>query len=593
MDDTRSPPWKVFWERGMELLGIHNYLDALIQFDKAASRKSSEQLIFESRSVALEKLGRYEEALRDSQRVVNLIPASSEGYARSSQILFNAGKLHASLEMVNHALKRANKQQTLKLLCLKKQILNSLRQTEARITSASHFSKLPFEIASTVFVLAAGDQASRAITISHVCKGWRATALKIPALWKSVVISRGLDIRKAGVFLKRANANIAHLEIRSDVGSSLTIFFERHAQDSFWGQLETLALVNVAMSGRPYHLIPWEKLRLTDFILTPKPRLSHMRFGIWEAVDRMAFHTISSVTVAVPLIPSSHLERYKNLTRLQIGSRNFVVQCPQRVLTSLFYNNPGLNTVILDIFVTELTEIQWPTNKAPFAMTSLVHLENHRYGYGDWLSNMLKGAFSFPALRTLHFYEHILGVYLSRFELFAGNLVVLRLSNTGWYNHTAIIPSLLQAAHNLVSLDLFGFQTNMSDEMDALDGHNRSVICPKLEHLHFGSCRKLSGTSLVNLVESRLLRATEYKRVESHSPLAIASTVEHRQSDTCTHDGMGGVTNVMPIQSLVIRDCVFIDPYTIQQLRTMVKCIRYSPSHLFTAKTHQAPKAWR
>ncbi|TDL21972.1 hypothetical protein BD410DRAFT_275405 [Rickenella mellea] len=587
MQGARSPSWKVFWERGMELVRLSNYADSLVQFDKAASRNSDEKVIFESRAVVLEKLGRDDEALRDSKRVVDLAPASYKGYARSSQILFKTRKLRASLKMANLALERINQcdqSQRDEILRLKGQILDYLRKATS---PASHFSKLPFEIASIIFAFGAGEDVSDAISISHVCKGWRAMALNTTALWKSVVLRHNRDIRKAGVFLKRANGRIDRLEIHSDFGLYQKNFFDRHALDSFWPQLGTLALINVRQFV--WDFIPWEKLRLKTFILTSMAYFWPIG-NFWEDLNCMTFRTISSVTFTGSVGPSSHLQRYCSLTRLQICSTRFGLQYSQ--LTSVFYNNPGLITVIIDSHITELTEIQLPTNKVPFAMASLVHFENHQYG--AWLRNLLNGAFSFPALQTLHLYERMfLGDYLFLFEPFATNIVALRLSSDEC--PTAMLISFLQAAHNLITLDLFDLGRDLSNEMDALAGRNQSLICSKLEHVHFRSCSMLSSMSLVNLAESRLSHASEDK---GGAPLADTSAVEHRRSESpynSTYDGIVGGATVMPIKSLVIERCGLIDPDTIRRLRMMVKRVRYIPSNSFTTKTPQAPKLkpWR
>ncbi|TDL21961.1 hypothetical protein BD410DRAFT_898552 [Rickenella mellea] len=596
MDGARSPPWKVFWEHGMEASRLSKYVESLAQFDKAASRRSDEQVIFESRSVALEMLGRYEEALRDSKRVIDLAPASYEGYARSSQILFKTGKLHASLEMANHALKRVNEcdqGQRDELLCLKRQILSSLTKG---VTSASHFDKLPFDIASIIFTLAVREDTSRSITMSHVCQSWRAMALKMPTLWNSVVIGRRLEVQMAEVFLKRTNGNIKRLEIHYDFGFFQKNFFGRHAHDSFWSQLETLALINVPESDPPHHFIPWEKLRLTHFILTSKHHFMHTSYSLWEALNLMSFHSIKSVAFTGPFVPPSHFERYSNLTKLEFHFKAPRMLYPQQGLTSLFYNNPGLNTVILDVLVAELTEIRRPT---PFAMTSLVRLESFRYG--SWLANLLRGgAFSFPAIQILHLYKPVnLREYLFLLKPFAANLVDLRISNIERSAPTPMLISFLQASHNLVTLDLSGFYTNLSDEMDALAGRNQSMICLKLEHVHFGSCNTLSSASLINLVHSRLSHAKEDNIGALHGALAITNTtMEPRHSENLeksTYDGIGGDTTVMAIQSLTIEHCALIDSDTIRRLMTMVKQIRYVPSLSFTRKTPQAPKrgAWR
>ncbi|TDL21964.1 hypothetical protein BD410DRAFT_898554 [Rickenella mellea] len=580
MDGAGSPAWKVFWERGMELFWLSKYVDSLVQFDKAASRNSSEQLTFESRAMALEKLRRYEEALRDCQRVLDLAPASYEGYARSSQILFKTRKFPAALGMTNLALEHVNEcdqEQQDELLCLKTQILHSLWQTEAQITSASHFGKLPFEIACIIFILAVGESVSAAFKISLVCKIWRATTLETPALWKSVVVKRRFEVQRARVVFKRGNGIIKRLEIHSEFGFHQKTFFDENAHDSFWAQLETLVLTYVAKSPRPRHFIPWEKLQLTNFVLhcTPHYHSNHMGDGFWEALNRMTFHTIRSVTFTTgPSVVSSHFERYTNLTKLQIGSKDFGIQCSHRILTSLFVNNLGLETVVIGVYVTGLSEIGRPSSKAPFAMASLVHLEI--FGYGSWLINSWKGIFSFPALQTFHLYEGYLGDQVFYLKPLAANLVALKLSNTMPVVQTppSTITSLLQAARNLVTLVLLGFTINLTDEMDALAGRNQSIICSKLEHVHFESCNLLSSVSLVSLVEGRLL---------------------HARREVIDSDGMYGGAKVIPIQTLVIEQCDLIDPDTIRRLRSMVKRIQYVPSHSFTTKVTQTPqrRAWR
>ncbi|TDL21974.1 hypothetical protein BD410DRAFT_865829 [Rickenella mellea] len=478
------------------------------------------------------------------------------------------------------------------MLHLRTQTLDSLKKTNTR--KASHFGKLPFEISSAIFILAVGEDVFGAFTISHVCKAWRGIALNTPALWKSVVIRHNRDIPKAGVVLKRANGNVKRLEIHSDFGLYQKNFLVRHAHDSFWDRLETLALIYDADPGvfrnfrfefTLWEFIPWEKLRLQSFILS-SVSYSWPAGQFWEAINRMTHCTIRTVTFKGPVLPSSHFEQYGGLTRLQINyPRSYPAHYSQQELASLFYPIPRLETAIIDVTVTKSTEIQRPPNKEPLAMEYLVHLESHQYG--GWLDNFLKGGFSFPALQTLHLYDgYALGDYLVHLEPLAGNLVALRLSTWG----PATLTSFLKASPNIVTLDLFNFEQEMSDEMDALGGRNRAPICPKLEHIHFRSCSELSGISLFALVLGRYSRARiadELKAV--YVSLAGPAAMERRRS-ALDQIWLSAGAVMTPIRSLVIEDCDLIHPEMIKCLRTPVTRIRYKPSHHFIRQKSQAPK---
>ncbi|TDL21959.1 hypothetical protein BD410DRAFT_898550 [Rickenella mellea] len=72
----KSHRWKVFLDRGIELARMSNYEGSLVMFNQAANYTCDEVAIFESRAGVLEQLERYEEALEDCRRVVDLAPNS-------------------------------------------------------------------------------------------------------------------------------------------------------------------------------------------------------------------------------------------------------------------------------------------------------------------------------------------------------------------------------------------------------------------------------------------------------------------------------------------------------------------------------------
>jgi len=75
-----------------------DYEGAYENYSKAIEIDPENALVLSNRSVTLSKLKRYEEALKDAQKVIELKPKWSKGYLRLGTSQYNVGKHEESLE---------------------------------------------------------------------------------------------------------------------------------------------------------------------------------------------------------------------------------------------------------------------------------------------------------------------------------------------------------------------------------------------------------------------------------------------------------------------------------------------------------------
>ncbi|TDL23292.1 hypothetical protein BD410DRAFT_787629 [Rickenella mellea] len=573
--DDRSQRWKTFFDRGVELFRVSKHEEALEQFNKAASRKVDEKAIFDSRAAVLEKLGRNGEALKDAKRVIDLTPTSWQGYARSSRIFLKIGKLDASLKMVDLALERvkeSDQKRRDEFQLLKRQILDAQQALRKRKSQrAYHFGNLPIEIASTIFHLVVGDDPCRAVILSHVCRNWRTTTLKTPALWQTLVLSQK-NKRKAEAVLERSNGSVRHLDIRANFEFFQQSYFTRHACDTFWTELETLKLAITPRLGF-CPAVAWKELRLKELTFS-RSGADHLE-QFWSGINQLAVDTVIHATFRGLNAPWSHLQNYRALKTIDLPFEQGYRVYSHRVLVSLLCNNLALEKVVFGapVIIDDAIDPTNPNHTTPgesiLNMASLHHLEL----IGMMLADSLELKFAFPSLKLLRLqrFFDLNRLLLVVFKPFAKTLTELHLESPTL--DEASLISFLSETHSLVTFGLTGFIFTMHGVMDALAGRDRSMICPKLEHVHISRCDHLSSSSVVHLVKAHLSLPDQDERGAIAGEMDIAQPPREIVSDASADEGEGkdAITKPSPIQTLMLNECPLIDVDILPWLRKNVK----------------------
>lgn len=79
--------WQELKQRGNDHFARKDYEAALTLYDKALEQSPAEHTVYSNRSIAFFKLGKYENALQDAVKCIELEPTFARGYLRKCAVL--------------------------------------------------------------------------------------------------------------------------------------------------------------------------------------------------------------------------------------------------------------------------------------------------------------------------------------------------------------------------------------------------------------------------------------------------------------------------------------------------------------------------
>jgi F-box/TPR repeat protein Pof3 len=188
--------------------------------------------VYDSRSAALEKLGRLKPALLDSKQVIELVPDKWQGYARSARLFLALKKPQAAEKMAHLALERVkpgDERRISEIQELQKQIDHELRsEARRRAQHAPHINNLPNELLLLSFEHVVIEEDQAAIMLGQVSRRWRHLVLNAPLLWYSLTIggqiSENKTSKKIDAWIQRSTSKIRHLYVlRSPQGGIMPL----------------------------------------------------------------------------------------------------------------------------------------------------------------------------------------------------------------------------------------------------------------------------------------------------------------------------------------------------------------------------------
>ena len=490
--------------------------------------------IYDSRSATYEKLNRLDDALRDVECAMVLVPARWQAYARAARLLLKTQQFARAVKMVHRASARleadlANESQTgegdrdahvghrqrcAELESIKASALRGLNGGKD-IASETHKPScyiflLPTELLTEIFTLATGqDHTALARTITRVCRRWRQVAMNCPALWGTLVLGSGASQRdprkRARVWLLRSKGKI----------SDLRVYESAIAHDDWRRNLEE-ELVSLKWGGlRALTIQMWDIVQYLKAISSHEILHTLEKLTIVEDPPKMTLRW-NTLLLATRQVTEMHLKcvRFSPQT---IASRTlrhlFLEHCD-------YGDHHAFEFFELQPFLEDLTISQPVTYSfRPWSCTKTLHLN---YLTRIDISGCHSVSFTnlvIPNLRVLRLFRsaslsegdlrHLASMNLSNFE----ELSLIQLTTS---IPTSIID-FLKTVPTLRRLELTGVRGLVAQVVEALaeplhSGNSTSHVdlaCPRLEHLNVSESPDIKSAALVRLVKSRLVDVQE------------------------------------------------------------------------------------
>ena len=519
-------------------------------------------VIYDSRASVYEKLGRPKNALRDSKKVIDLMPDRWQGYYRSARMFLLLCRYDSALRMAELALERVNPQDSKRraeLDALKQQIFNNMGQQEGQIRKRVsepryYVPNLPVEIFAEIFKLLVTSDVTQSILLSHVCRHWRAIVLNTPSLWKKLVLSKKNPAGKTREWIKRSRGNIRELCLRKSLMES--VFPGGNVLDGFrWKNLRICRLENIP-DFLLHHIL--KSLSATDALsslteieyIAPKDKRQPFPF-------RIADSQLRSLTIRNLILnwEDFHMTR---LRTLEITGSLVEWTTPTQYSSApieqfrFLEANPFLEKLVLQYAA--LPSLASFTGS--FCLSHLVHLE---------LSGVLGQPYSkidTPSLRILRINRIVRDADLLLVSVSAHGQILDELSIHNSVVSSQVVLSTLRVMSSLTIFELVNTTATANDVVDAL-GTSTSPTLPANKDDDASSLSSPLAPSLtqLNLSGSSDLKTGAVIRLVK---LRIPPVDDHELSN----ERVGAMT---PLESLTLDGCPLIDPEVLPWIRSKVK----------------------
>lgn len=178
--ETPHRMWKVDFAKGNEAFQRSQFKAAYQHFSSSLLKDADNIVILDCRAATSEKLGRYEDVLRDARLMVKSEPSKARGYIRMIKAL-NALKQKSKAQQIVHvALKRVPVSDKLY------QALLTLKTTEEIIRPAKNYwPLLPTELIWSIFSYLTLEDKARCLM---VCRPWYQFFISEPTIWRNIEI---------------------------------------------------------------------------------------------------------------------------------------------------------------------------------------------------------------------------------------------------------------------------------------------------------------------------------------------------------------------------------------------------------------------
>merc|ERR1712137_959032 len=91
--------------KGNAAMGQRNFEEAIKHYSDAIALDSANHVLYSNRSAAYASLGKYEEALQDGEKTIEVKPDWVKGYSRKGLALFKLDRLQEAMQCYEDGLK--------------------------------------------------------------------------------------------------------------------------------------------------------------------------------------------------------------------------------------------------------------------------------------------------------------------------------------------------------------------------------------------------------------------------------------------------------------------------------------------------------
>ena len=483
--------------------------------------------ICDSRSATYEKLNRLDDALRDAEHAMELVPTRWQAYSRAARLLLKTQQFGPAAKMVNRAYARIKEDRTnasmdrdararhqklcAELESIKASALRGLNGGRDIIVQphqpSCYISKFPTELLTEIFTLVTRqDPTALALVIIRVCRRWRQVALNCPALWDTLVLSasesRHEPRKRAKVWLLRSKGEIRDLRVYENavMHDDWRKKLEEELKSLKWCTLRALTIQMWDIVGYLKSISSQEILdTLEKLTIVDDPSTTISRWDNLLSATRQVTDMHLNGVRFNPLAIASRI-----LRRLVIEGCNY----GHHHAFEFFEQQPFLETLI----VSQTISIRpWLYTK-PLHLNYLTHVDVSKC-FMMSLENLFM-----PNLRVLRLFQsgtlsppdlrHLAGMRLSNFE----ELSLIQVA----YDPKALIE-FLETVPTLKRLELVAVRGFATEVIEALAEPMRSgdstsqanLPCPRLEYLNVSDTPDIKSATLVRLVKSRFVDVQE------------------------------------------------------------------------------------
>ncbi|KAI5123095.1 hypothetical protein M0805_001451 [Coniferiporia weirii] len=549
--------WNKSFKQGISLFRARKFEEALEKFNLALGENDKEKSIYDSRAAVYEKLDRPFDALKDSKKVIDIAPDSWQGYMRSARLFLHIGKPEASLRMSDLALERLksnDEKRHAELCALRIQALKDLEPPPC------FFSKIPVEICSEIFSLVTDRSNAKVLALTLVCRRWREIILNTPSLWRYLVLTPKSKGKKVDTWLQRSKGTLYGLQLSKGFSFDIQPHILRHAAENLWSKLETLRVymppsIKSIDSILPPNSFGRLQLHSLEIDLTNTPALPP---DFWDPVGNMDKNRLKTLVLSACTIPWEHLLNVVSLTVLNVRE----VRIEYDKAFSVISRNLLLETLVLTSSAIRFEENSTRASEKVVlpslrsldltGPSSLLILTDFRFPNLQTLS--VSSAFGLGAARFLYGVTASPLPYLTSLRI--SSCVISHAPLVALLRTSSALERLVLAHCSPVeetSFVIAALADLIPDSSTKTDGSLETVCCPRLQYLDVTAATHLKAGPILRLVKAHL--------VPSGTPLEEGS--ELPSSGTLSH--------LLPIRTLILDDCIAVDPDVLPWLRTKVE----------------------
>ena len=516
-----------------------------------------------------------------------------KGYIRSSRLFLLAKRPESALRVVEMASERVasdDVKRIERLASLRAEIEAALDDQKRRVLqNACHVSKLPYEVLSEIMLRVIEVRRSQLlgacvcyladcqscqyffIGLTAVCTHWRSVATGTPRLWRTLRLRTRNPLKQLDLWTQRSGAShdiqgVLHLSIPPIALHDLLSVLRAWCQSPRFLQPSTpslslvldeigrreldecLCILPRALESFTCHMESYQLFQL--FQLT-EPTVSLIGRLSLRCLD------VTGIVMLDTLFPFNNLQSLR-LRRL-VGTINY------GLFVERLCESPNLRELELASQAHQLLHSISGSGSAASRPRQFACLERLKL-VGDFPWSSLLEWMDTPTLKYLDLSISSLDVCDALLRtwtrlgapLSAPPLVEFRLNRCGVGSTGRSLCSLIGQLPFLERLEITSCGDDINPAIRTLAGNFQRAItvgdfvtpplpCPRLQYIDFSRCSQVRGTSIRDLVKSRLPPPTP--TLPSQSP--------HSTSDESAGDAppSGDSSSPMPLQSIIIDQC--------------------------------------